>query len=392
MNIIKDGGEIPLLIEKHEKYFRLCMQSLPSKAQSEDSNRLSLIYFCLHGLGILGKLNLTEAEKKAYATHVYAHQIIDPSRQIESFRSSQTFQLAVENGNYDLPNLSATFFALINLLALESDYSVKLNRHKIMKFVSKCQVTDGPNKGAFKPVLDKDGYPFGEVDLRYCYIAASIRKLCKYDELPVSERMNDFNEQDLAIFVLDRVNFNGGLSSNKFTESHSGLTFCGIATLRLLEYDFTKNIQWVETTKKWLVHRQIDYSSPVYKGQSYSYWIEEDIGSFNGRENKFGDTCYSWWCSASLKLLDPNGLQLINTEKAIEYLLGATQSPLLGGFGKDSESFPDPFHSFLGLSCLSLYKSCEKYNYEGEEILQEMDETLVITKKLREFLNSHIQF
>ena len=392
MNAMKDEAENRLLIEKHEKYFRLCMQSLPSKAQSEDSNRLSLIYFCLHGLDILGKLNLTDAEKKAYATHIYAHQIIDPSGQIESFRSSQTFQLAVENGNYDLPNLSATFFALINLLALESDYSLKLNRHKIMNFVSKCQITDGPNKGAFKPVLDKDGYPFGEVDLRHCYIAASIRKLCKYDELPVSERMNDFNKQDLVSFVLERVNYNGGLSSNKFTESHSGLTFCGIATLRLLGYDFAKNVPWVETTKKWLVHRQIDYSASVYKGQSYSYWVEEDIGGFNGRENKFGDTCYSWWCSASLKLLDPKGLQLINTEKAVEYLLRETQNPLLGGFGKDSESFPDPFHSFLGLSCLSLYKSCQGCNFEGEGNLQEIDETLVITRKLREFLNSNIRF
>lgn len=392
MNIIEDGGIGPLLVEKHEKYFRLCMQSLPSKAQSEDSNRLSIIYFCLHGLDILGKLDLTEIEKKDYAAHVYAHQIVDPSGEIQSFRPSQTFKLTTREKNYDLPNLSATFFALVNLLALESDYSKELDRHKIMKFLSKCQVTSGPNKGAFKPVLDKNSDPFGEIDLRHCYIAAGIRKLCKYDELPVSDRINDINEQDLISFVLKQVNFNGGFSSNKFTESHSGLTFCGIATLRLLEYDFTKHALWVDITRNWLVHRQVDYSSPVYKELSYAYWVEEDTGGFNGRENKFSDTCYSWWCSASLKLLDSNGLHLINTKQSIQYLLNETQNSLLGGFGKDCESFPDPFHSFLGLSSLSLYKSFQKYNYRGEECIQEIDETLVITKRLREFFNSHIQF
>lgn len=387
------GIEDPLFVEKHEKYFRLCMQSLPSKAQSEDSNRLALIYFCLHGLGILGKFDLSKDQKSEYSKHIYAHRIEDPAGEIESFRPSQTFELPVGNDpNYDLPNLSATLFALLNLLALESDYSKVLDRHKIMNFVSRCQVKEGVNKGAFKPVLDNHGNAFGEVDLRHCYIAAGIRKLCKYDELPLDERLNDLNEQDLVEFILGRVNFNGGLSTHRYTESHSGLTFCGVATLKLLDYDFSQNASWVEDTKNWLVHRQVDFSSPIYKGQSYEYWEPNDIGSFNGRENKFGDTCYSWWCTATLKLLDPDGLLLIKMEKAVEHLLCQTQNTMLGGFGKDGESFPDPFHSFLALSSLALWKSFQCYNYAGEESLQEVDESLVITKQLRKFLDNHIQF
>lgn len=393
MNDEEHELKYPLFIDKHKKYFRLCIQSLPSKSQSEDSNRLALIYFCLHGLGIIGQLDLTKDQKAEYARYIYEHQIVDHSGDIESFRPSRTFELAVgEKKSYDLPNLSATFFALINLLALESNYSTRLDRHKIMKFVSKCQIKGGINKGAFKPVLDKNDDPFGETDLRHCYMAAGIRKMCKYDEIHPNERMNDFNEQDLVEFVLERVNFNGGLSSNKYTESHSGLTFCGIATLKLLDYDFSQNTLWVEMTKNWLVHRQVDFSSPVYTGQSYEYWEADDIGGFNGRENKFVDTCYSWWCSASLKLLDPEGLGLINTKKAIRYLLGGTQNTLLGGFGKNCESFPDPFHSFLGLASLALWKSSNEHKYPGEEFLQEMDETLVITKQLRGFLDSYIQF
>lgn len=389
-----DGSEIrPLLVDKHERYFRMCMKSFPSKVQSEDSNKLALIYFCLHGLDIIGRLNLTQDERTGYSKHIYDHLIVDPLQEIQSFRPSQTFELPAGNGkNYDLPNLSATLFALSNLLALESKYSDVLDCHKMMRFVQRCQVKSGVDRGSFKPVLDKNGEPFGETDLRHCYIAAKVRKMCKYDQLPTCQRRNDINVLDLIEFILQRVNFNGGLSSSTYTESHSGLTFCGLATLKLLDYDFSHSIPWVETTKNWLVHRQIDFPTALYKGQNYEYWDTDDIGGFNGRENKFGDTCYSWWCTSSLKLLDPNGLRLIDLEKATQYLLNSTQNKLLGGFGKDGESFPDPFHSFLGLASLSLWKSCRELKYSGEEFLSPIDETLMLTERLERFFNTHIRF
>lgn len=377
------------LVSKHQKYFLLCLNSLPAKAQSEDSNKLAIVYFCIQGLDLLGKLQLTFQEKKIYADFLYEHMIIDPNDEIQSFRASQTFKLPLSQNNYDLPNLAATLFALSSLLALESNFSQNLNRHKLMRFVSRLQIQNGPEKGGFKPVLDQEGgQVVGESDLRHCYTALCVRKMLKYDELPLEERINDIDVDLTERYILDRVNFNGGLSSNRYTESHSGLTFCGLGALKLLNYDFSGNETWVANTIRWLVNRQVDYPKTIeaYRDEEYEYWDEDDIGGFNGRENKFGDTCYSWWVTASLKLLGDQYFECVNFGAAEKYLLRKSQSRLMGGFGKDSQSYPDPFHSFLGIASLTLWKGRSGLEYTGENNLTGIDELLVISQALSDFL------
>lgn len=396
-----------LLISKHEKYFKLCLNSLPAKAQSEDANRIAIVYFCIQGLDLLGKLNLSEMEEIQYSKSIYSNLIKDPLNEIQSFRPSPTFRLLdgeeeEDSISYDLPNLAATLFALSILLALGSDYLKVIDRHKVMKFVSKLQIKEGSEAGGFKPVLGADGIAFGESDLRHCYTALCVRKLLHYDMLPEEKRNHDIDIKLVESYIINRVNFNGGLSSNRYTESHSGLTFCGLASLKLLGYDFSNNNNWVDNTVRWLVYRQVDFPDSIkaYKelnqneDDSYEYWDLDDIGGFNGRENKFGDTCYSWWCSASLKLLGEEYLELINFTAAEEHLLTMTQSKLMGGFGKDKDSFPDPFHTFLGISALCLWKMAkpEGHGYAGENELRDIDELLVISARLRNFLEKSIKW
>lgn len=390
----------PLTLAKHEKFFKLCLQSMPRQAQKEDSNKLALIYFCLQGLELIQKLDFTVEERNTYSDFIYQHLINTKDKSIQAFRSSQTFKLADES-SYDFPNLAATFFALSNLLALKSDYSENnhIDSHKIMKFVQKCQVLDEDteNKGSFKPVLNDELKGFGETDLRHCYIAASIRKLVKYDELPSEARVNDIDIPKLVQFVKRRINFNGGLSSTTYTESHSGLTFCGLATLKLVGYDF--NEEWVESTKNWLVHRQVDYPDVLYTYDeeteiydNYEYYDPDHIGGFNGRENKLGDTCYSWWVTGSLSIM--SAIDLFDPEKGTEFLLNQTQHPLVGGFGTSKGMWPDPFHTFLALATLALWKHRlqKTIEYEGSEVLTDIDEGLVISEALKLFLASTIHY
>lgn len=387
-----------LLVDKLEQYFRRCMQSLPSRAQEEDSNRLALVYFCLHGLEAINRLTLTAEEKEKHAEHIYKHMIEDPRGEMVSFRPSQTFALPLElDRSYDLPNLSATFFALCSLLALDSDFSKRLDRHKIMKFVKQCQHRQGPSCGAFSPVTGLDGEPFGGEDLRLCYIATSIRKMCKYDIMTEEERKQrdtDIDVDSCIQYILRSMNDSGGFSSDGWTEPHSGLTFCAIASLKLLGYDFSRNQDRFAPTRDWLAHRQVEYPEALYGDCDYEYWDQADEGAFNGRENKFGDTCYSWWCSASLYLLNPVYLDLVNLSKAAKYLLSRTQSRLLGGFGKNGDSFPDPFHSFTAIFSLALWKtsSHQSLHFKGETQLQPIDPSLVISKRLLLFLTDTVQF
>ncbi|OBA17957.1 terpenoid cyclases/Protein prenyltransferase [Metschnikowia bicuspidata var. bicuspidata NRRL YB-4993] len=376
-----------LLIDKHAKYFQLCLHSLPLKAQTEDSNKLALIYFSLHGLSLMGKLEKS-SETPEHIQYIYEHMIPLKDDTIQAFRPSQTFALAPENNEYDLPNLSATFFALVIFLVLEEDFLKKIDRHKIMAFVSQCQLKAGPHAGSFLPVLGPQGTTFGESDLRLCYIAASIRKILGYDKLSVAERQNDIDVESMRRFILDKVNFNGGLASYSHTESHSGLTFCGIAALKLIGHEFLHHDSWTQLTVEWLVHRQVDFPADLYK-EEYDFYCEGDTGGFNGRENKFGDTCYSWWVMALLLLIDKSHIQLIDERKACDYLLQETQHKLMGGFGKDAQAFPDPFHSFLALASLTLVKdSFVDLQIEGFESLDKIDPELVITNKSRMFMET----
>ncbi|WPK27664.1 hypothetical protein PUMCH_005061 [Australozyma saopauloensis] len=374
-----------LLIDKHARYFQLCLNSLPQKAQSEDSNKLALVYFNLYGLALIGKLDLEKCS--GYVDYVYQHLIPLQDLLIQAFRSSNTFALDSSKNDYDLPNLSSTFFALAILLVLEEDFSSKIDRHKIMNFVSRCQVKDGLEKGAFRPVLDCNGNPYGESDLRLCYVAASIRTILGYDKLPASERVNDFDIAALEAFILDKVAIAGGLSSAACAEAHSGLTFCGIAALKQISREhFLSGANWIDSTIEWLAHRQVDYPDLLYK-EDYEFYDSIDEGGFNGRPNKFADTCYSWWVMALMQMLCHDGL-LFDLPRALEYLLGVTQHKLMGGFGKDGQAFPDPFHSFLGIASIALiHQNAPDLEFEGMESLQPVDVELVILKKLRDFID-----
>lgn len=376
-----------LLIDKHARYFNMCLNSLPQKAQSEDSNKLALVYFCLHGLGLLGKLD--KIDTISYVEHVYEHLISCRDESIQAFRPSKTFALDPSHNDYDLPNLSSTFFGLAILLVLGEDFSEKIDRHKVMKFVSQCQISNGPNIGSFLPVLDSTGQPFGESDLRLCYIATSIRTLLGYDKLTPNERKYDIDVAALESFILDKVSITGGLASSAYSEPHSGLTFCGIASLSLLIPNLHESgKEWIDRTIDWLAHRQVNYPKELYT-MDYEYQEPSDIGGFNGRPNKFSDTCYSWWVIALMRLLRGPQPLLFDLNKATDYLLNITQHKLMGGFGKDSQAFPDPFHSFLGLASLALVsQGISDVHFEGSQTLGAIDPQLVITKDLRDFADS----
>lgn len=78
--------------------------------------------------------------------------------------------------------------------------------------------------------------------------------------------------------------YDGGIGQGPDLESHSGSTFCAIATLALSNnLDRLTKAQFV-ALRRWLLYR-FD-------------------GGFNGRPNKPIDTCYSFWTGGSLNILD----------------------------------------------------------------------------------------
>lgn len=69
-----------------------------------------------------------------------------------------------------------------------------------------------------------------------------------------------------------------------FGEAHGGFTFCGFASLVILDETHKLNL---DRLMDWLANRQL---------------IEE--GGFNGRINKLVDSCYNFWQGACFELFD----------------------------------------------------------------------------------------
>ncbi|CAH6719381.1 geranylgeranyl transferase type-1 subunit beta [[Candida] jaroonii] len=363
-------SELSIDINKHIKYFTLCLNVLPSKYQDQDNNKLSLIYFCLQSLEILNDLKFNETEKGQFSKFIY-----DCYYTGNGFRSIMNSM----GEKYEKPSISSTFFAITNLITLQSPINQHLDRFKIMDFLKDCQIKSGNDKGSFAPTIDGENQPFGDNDLRICYMAVCIRKYLKIDELPPSQMKDvDFSVIELEEYILRRLNYNGGFSCYQMSESHLGYTYCAIASLKLLDFDFSK-INF-DKTLNWILHRQVNYPDILYDQEAVNH---EDFGGFNGRENKPSDTCYSWWSLGSLSILED--VKLANLPKISSYLL-MNQDRRTGGFGKNFDSSSDPYHSFLALSSLALIK--DSVEFIGKDELSEFDGTMSITKSSVDFCQS----
>ena len=104
--------------------------------------------------------------------------------------------------------------------------------------------------------------------------------------------------------------------------------------------------------------------------------LDLDCTGMNGRSNKVADTCYAFWVTASLQMMEQP--ILFDQRGLRRYLLKKTQHPILGGFGKFPGDLPDLYHSYLGLAALSL---------AGSHEVKELDGTMCISKEARSRLS-----
>ncbi|CAN3360551.1 geranylgeranyl transferase type-1 subunit beta [Diutina catenulata] len=336
--------------DKHVKYFRRCLAAFPAQVQSEDANCLALVYFCLHGLSLAGGDELPARERGEIAQHIYQNFVVETDKW-QAFRPTSHFRNT--DATYDPVGIAATFFGLASLLQLEwSEYASKINTAKVMTFLERCR---DPETNGYAPALLQGHIRFGEQDLRQAYMAAGVASMVG-STLPST----------VHSYILDRVCFNGGLASTPGAEPHLGFTFCGIACLKLSQYNLGDH-NWSHTVD-WLAHRHVEHGA----GETPD---DDRRGSYNGRDNKLGDTCYSWWCTGSLALLGRH--EVVNVPVATEFLLQNAQNTFIGGFSKDGQAMPDPLHSYLALAALSLM------GYPGFE---PVDTALVMTQQSVAFL------
>ncbi|KAF3437242.1 hypothetical protein FNV43_RR19995 [Rhamnella rubrinervis] len=174
------------------------------------------------------------------------------------------------NGGYgggpgQLPHLATTYAAVNSLVTLGGQKALSsVNRDKLYRFLHQMKQPSG----GFSM------HDAGEVDVRACYTAISVASILNI--------LDEELAQNVGNYIISCQTYEGGFAGEPGSEAHGGYTFCGLATMILINevnrLDLTRLIDW-------LVFRQ-----------------GRECG-FQGRTNKLVDGCYSFWQGGAFALL-----------------------------------------------------------------------------------------
>ncbi|KAL6046680.1 Geranylgeranyl transferase type-1 subunit beta [Balamuthia mandrillaris] len=357
--------------KRHVQFLKANLNVLPTPYQGQDSNRLTVLYFVVSALDLIGRLDLVD--KQQAIEWIYSLQIVPPSKPHPDdkprwgFRGSPFlglpwnpscvtlslllfifllfsllsftlislssllslthnslvfFRLATDNNIYenqvapetglflDQSHIAVTYTALCTLRILGDDYS-RVDRKAIIAGLKGLQCKDG----SFCPVIAGS-----ESDVRFIYCAAAI-----------SHMLQDWSgvNVDAAVqYILSSQSYEGALAQGPGQEAHGGSTYCALAALTLMEA--LPKLPHRDTLLQWLIERQ--------------------ISGFQGRVNKDPDTCYSFWVGGSLSIL--GAIDLVNKELTQGFTFSCQTN--YGGFSKCPGVHPDLLHTYFSLCGLSL--------------------------------------
>ncbi|KUI57785.1 Geranylgeranyl transferase type-1 subunit beta [Cytospora mali] len=334
-------------------------------------------------------------------------------------------------------NIAATYFALLLLPMLSTDDDARgafagVDRIKTLRWLRRLQRSGDGSFG--EVVYEISPCPAGREgrgagwegdkvvvgggkDMRYCYLAATIRWILRGEGEEDTARgeegyVEDIDVDALVAHIRRSQTYDGGFSESYRHESHAGYAYCAVAALALLDRPLErgkvaegqtpchkksqalqKGIGDIPGFISFLVSRQFVYLEPTRENAGKDYYEddeEEDPDSanfllanlslaecteaakhvgFNGRCNKVADTCYTWWVLGSLSVLgvldnggDGDHPSLANNDnntvdpiaiKAQREFLLEKTQHAIGGFGKRPGDPPDIYHSSLGLAALA---------------------------------------
>ncbi|XP_052187229.1 geranylgeranyl transferase type-1 subunit beta [Diospyros lotus] len=315
--------------DRHVMFLQMAYQLLPSEYQREEINRLTLAYFVVSGLHILGAGDRIDKEAVIdWVLSLRAHPKKEDeqnSGQFYGFHGSRSSQFQPDDNAVWIPNsshLASTYCALAILKTVGYDLSL-LDSESILKSMRNLQQLDG----SFMPI-----HTGAERDLRFIFCAAAISSIL--------ENWSGMDREKAKEYILNCQSYDGGFGLIPGSESHGGGTYCAVASLRLMGFiddDVLSScasscIRDVPLLLDWCLQRQAPN------------------GGFQGRPNKLSDTCYAFWVGSVLRIL--GGHEFCN-KKALRQFLLTCQSKY-GGFSKFPGQLPDLYHSYYGIAAFSL--------------------------------------
>lgn len=322
----------PLDYEKHVNYMLKLLMRLPKQYIGLDTSRMTSLYFSIVGLDILGALDRVNDEmRQSIKEFILAMQLSSGDMDLYPghcgfIGSPYLGHLKVTTSNSDsasnniaLPyiqgHLAMTYTSLAILKSLEIGYD-NIDKNSIIKGLKFLQKENGVFSATFNGC---------ECDMRFVYCACAISYLL--------DDWSGLDTDQVYEYIDNCITYEGGIALIPGAEAHGGSTYCGTASLALM--DKLKDLN-------------------EEKRSSLIYWCHQrQIGGFQGRTNKDVDTCYSFWIGATLTLLE--SFDDTDVESALSFILNRCQFKT-GGFTKFPDGAPDILHTFYSLCYLSLAK------------------------------------
>lgn len=249
---IPPGAQTTLLElqrDEHIKYLNEGLKQLGPSFVALDSSRPWLCYWIIHSMALLGESLDYQLENNAID---FLNRCQDPNG-------------GFGGGPGQMPHLATTYAAVNSIVTLGGQKALSsINRDKLYNFLLRMK----DPSGAFRM------HDAGEIDVRACYTAISVASILNI--------LDDELVRGVGNFILSCQTYEGGIAGEPGSEAHGGYTFCGLATMILINevnhLDLAGLIDWV-------VFRQ-----------------GVECG-FQGRANKLVDGCYSFWQGGVLALL-----------------------------------------------------------------------------------------
>lgn len=208
--------EVKLNTERHIKYWQRCLRSLlPTQYTSTDSSRMTLGFFILSALDLLGAGPDTFPEAERANIRKWILKCQHPLGGFcgsPNHRYPDAYYVDVGKGEQqmDPANLPATFFALLSLAFVGNFGGV--DRRKCLKWLKKLQRPDG----SFGELITQEGKVEGGSDMRYCHVAMAVRWMLG----GVEGDEGDVDVEKLVGHVRAGQTYDGGISESSQHEAH----------------------------------------------------------------------------------------------------------------------------------------------------------------------------
>ncbi|KAL9021659.1 MAG: hypothetical protein Q9185_001194 [Variospora sp. 1 TL-2023] len=366
----------------HIRYHLRCLKTfLPAAYTSNDSQRMTLAFFTLCALDLLGALDThtTEAERSAHAEWIYQCQ--HPDGGFRGFTGTDLGDRRTKrNHHWDPANIAATYFALVSLAILGDDLA-RVEGSKCLTWLKRLQLRDG----TFGEALSLGEEVQGGRDVRFCFCAAAIRWILGREAEAEAEGNIDVDKM-MRFFEASQT-YEGGFANGPFHEAQGNAWPASESIERLLGWLVSRQTSVLQEEDCPTVSAMPEPQSVIAvegthasstEGEVDQGTTREDTGiepsedelriaGFAGRCNKAADTCYAFWAGGSLMML--SSLHLIDQDALSRYLLSETQHQI-GGFGK----LPGDPPGLAGLACM------------GHPDLKRFDPSLCISMETRDRL------